>query len=173
MPRPCLTLWRPWPWVIAKGGKRVENRTWPPPIWIVGKRLALHVGRHYDTGAFDAIEARLPDVPREPLPGRAALVEFNIPGAIFASATILGAVEVVAARGTYGEPDGPAVGRVIGEIAPERAEDVLADPWTCGPWAWVLEDVRFAERVILAPGRQGIWPLHPSVPFPQFTRAAP
>lgn len=40
----ALTLWPEWAWAIANLDKRVENRTWAPPISMVGKRIAIHSG---------------------------------------------------------------------------------------------------------------------------------
>ena len=44
----ALTLWQPWAWAIARAGKDVENRTWPPPKWLIGQRLAIHAGKGWD-----------------------------------------------------------------------------------------------------------------------------
>lgn len=44
----ALTLWRPWPWAILHGGKRIENRSWAPPASIVGQVIALHAGKRWD-----------------------------------------------------------------------------------------------------------------------------
>ena len=45
-PMLALTLWPEWAWAIAHFGKDIENRTWPPPARILGKRLAVHAGKH-------------------------------------------------------------------------------------------------------------------------------
>lgn len=44
----ALTLWRPWPDAILFGGKRIENRPWPPYRSVVGDFIALHAGATYD-----------------------------------------------------------------------------------------------------------------------------
>jgi hypothetical protein len=44
-----LTLWRPWPILIAKGIKRIENRPWrPEPRLQAGEWFAIHAGKKYD-----------------------------------------------------------------------------------------------------------------------------
>lgn len=51
MSRPllALTLHRPWGLLIAKGIKRVENRTWSPePRLQPGEWFAIHAGKKYD-----------------------------------------------------------------------------------------------------------------------------
>jgi hypothetical protein len=44
----CLTLWAPWADAIIRGGKRIENRGYPPPASLVGEWLALHTGKTYE-----------------------------------------------------------------------------------------------------------------------------
>ena len=43
----AITLWRPWSWALFHG-KTIENRTWAPPAWIVGKQIVIHAGKTYD-----------------------------------------------------------------------------------------------------------------------------
>lgn len=47
----ALTLWRPWPvamfFLRYELQKDVENRSWKPPEWIIGKRIAIHAGARY------------------------------------------------------------------------------------------------------------------------------
>lgn len=50
-PRPllALTLWRPWPILIALGIKKIENRPWrPEPRLQPGEWFAIHGGKKYD-----------------------------------------------------------------------------------------------------------------------------
>jgi len=44
----ALTVYRPWSLFIAYGDKRVENRSWRPPAHVLGKRVAIHSGKHFD-----------------------------------------------------------------------------------------------------------------------------
>lgn len=44
----ALTVWRPWSWMISDCGKNIENRSWPPPAWVVGRYVAIHAGKHFD-----------------------------------------------------------------------------------------------------------------------------
>lgn len=53
----ALTLWQPWAWAIAHAGKRIENRNWPPPRWIIGEEIAIHAGKKIDKDdAFDLLD---------------------------------------------------------------------------------------------------------------------
>jgi len=49
----ALTLWRPWPAAIIHSTKRVENRTWVPPRWQLGKDFALHAGKTVDDSTVE------------------------------------------------------------------------------------------------------------------------
>lgn len=48
----ALTLWRPWPYAIfhlpPHVAKRVENRSWKPPVTLIGHRIAIHAGKTWD-----------------------------------------------------------------------------------------------------------------------------
>ncbi len=153
-PLPALTLWQPWAWCIAHGTKRVENRNWPPPDALVGQRLAIHAGRHYDADGAATLPARaaLGLRPGEP-PGPDTIVR----GAIVAVATVAGAVLV--------DPDGRGgfvARRVLGPLAPDRVRAVERDPWTEGAWGWVLEDV-VAVEPIACPGNRRLWAVEPTL----------
>ena len=47
-----LTLHQPWAWAIAHAGKNVENRTWAPPAYMIGERIAIHAGKRFDEEAW-------------------------------------------------------------------------------------------------------------------------
>ena len=54
----ALTLWRPWAGLVAAKVKPIENRDWPPPDRLIGKRLAIHAGKKWDReGALWALGA--------------------------------------------------------------------------------------------------------------------
>jgi ASCH domain len=40
-----LTVRQPWAGLIAVGQKDVENRTWMPPLELIGSRIGIHAGR--------------------------------------------------------------------------------------------------------------------------------
>jgi len=58
----ALTLWRPWPWSILYGSKRIENRPWFRTS-LVDKRIALHAGLKYDYDGAVAIRSIHPEMP--------------------------------------------------------------------------------------------------------------
>lgn len=44
----ALTITQPWASLLARGEKRVENRTWAPPEELIGDLVALHASREFD-----------------------------------------------------------------------------------------------------------------------------
>jgi hypothetical protein len=55
-----LSLTRPWPFAFTHGPelarKRVENRSWPPPPFMVGQYLALHAAQSWSEDDREWIE---------------------------------------------------------------------------------------------------------------------
>jgi hypothetical protein len=47
----ALSIQQPWASAIAYGPKRVENRTWSAPPWIIGQTIALHASKGPDWDA--------------------------------------------------------------------------------------------------------------------------
>ena len=161
---PALTLWPEWAFAIAHLGKRVENRVWEPPRWLVGKWLAIHAGAH--------IGGR---------PGRVAVLEG------------LEAVRDEAARAGVNvrPPLVPAAGEQLDLVVERPSGDVTLTvatraivclarlshvervnvgplsrpPWVVGPVCWRFDQVIPIEPVAIG-GRQGVW----DVPRPQLAR---
>jgi hypothetical protein len=56
---PALTLYRPWPALILRAGKDIENRSWPTQY---RGPLLLHAGQRWDHSAIElASEIRTGD----------------------------------------------------------------------------------------------------------------
>lgn len=79
----AITLWQPWAWAICYAGKRIENRTWPPPKALLGKQVAIHAGKHLDEAIASNMAETFPGL----WPGRANLKR----GAVVAVAKLMGA----------------------------------------------------------------------------------
>lgn len=140
----ALTIQQPWAWCIARGPKRIENRTWVPPMSSAFTVLAIHAGKRLDysmeafmrvhgdvsvdrymDGQYGlALEARriepcqLGELPR---------------GAIVACAWLVGHVT-----------------------------DGKGDPWWAGPYGWKLAGVVSFDPVPCI-GAQGLWTVPHSV----------
>ena len=83
-----LTLWQPWAWAVAHGGKRTENRPWKPWPSIVGKLVAIHAAAKVDV----AEEARAAEFIRTKV-GLVVPEASTLPrGAIVAVARVTGCV---------------------------------------------------------------------------------
>jgi hypothetical protein len=114
----ALTLRSEWAWAVRFAGKRIENRTWAPPI--DGERIFLHAGRARPTWRPVLERARLAGVEVEPgSPPRVAGEETALlQGVIFAISTV--------------------------RLA-DPSED---DPWRVeGLFAWRLDDLTWTSPV--------------------------
>lgn len=112
----ALTLWQPWAWAIAHAGKRIENREWKPPVWIIGEQIAIHAGKTLDEhAAADLLE----DLEIEP-----GTIEFSR-GAVVAIATVKGWVSRIAYDHPQARWFGGPCGWVLIDVVP------LAKPVPC------------------------------------------
>lgn len=123
-----ITLWQPWAHYVASGAKRIENRPWEPSSRLLGQRIAIHAGKHWDQYGATVIEDVLGQCVSR------ADVTF---GAVIATA-ILGPV-------------------VTTEEAAERLAGEGQGMWFSGPYGWVLEHIEKMESPILCRGYQGLW----------------
>jgi activating signal cointegrator 1 len=131
---PALTLWQPWASFIAIGVKPYETRSKPPPLRLVGLRIAIHAA---------ARKPRWSDLDSET---HRAMCE------AFGSGHQLPALPLGVILCTAD----------LAETLP--VERVLHDPfgdYSTGRWAWRLEDLRRVEPYAPAKGMQlWGWPWH-------------
>jgi len=130
-----LTLTRPWPWAFEHAGKRVENRGWAPPAYIIGGTVALHAALGFDYGALEkfvsgqfGVEAS--KVPTDP--------KAHPAGVVFALARV---------RGHYMLDAG----------------DRNHDRWAFGPEVWQLPEYISLPEPVPCRGYQKLWKLPPDV----------
>lgn len=139
-----LTLIRPWSDAIVHGPKRVENRPWCPPRWMLGQRIALHAGKKYLTPGMT------PDWTQRP--------PAETPQGIVGVATIAGWLDtrdgrpVAQARETH--PLGKGRFRDL-----HRVLRLDRDPWWCGPVGWLLDEVQALPEPVPCRGMLGLWTL--------------
>lgn len=55
----ALTLWQPWASLIIWGPKRIENRTWAPPQFVLFKRIAIHAGKKLEKHILEELGHRI------------------------------------------------------------------------------------------------------------------
>lgn len=132
----ALTLRPPWGYAIARLGKRIENRDWPPPAAARGKLLAIHAGKMPALGrdgaqwqeirdALDWMEGRGIALPEALLVGHLA----RYGSAVVAVATLAGVVTE------------------------------SSDPWFVGRFGWQLADVLALPEPVACRGAQKLWTL--------------
>lgn len=134
----ALTLHAPWAWAIAYARKRVENRTWKPPQWIVGQRIAIHAGRSLG-------DAESQEICRD------MIEEAGIAPPLAWPRSLIVCTAVVAG---FVNDEGLSSG--AHELSAENAA------WYCGPVGWLLRDVQLVEPVVCK-GTLGLWDLSPSI----------
>lgn len=129
----ALTLHQPWASAIVSGPKRIENRMWPPPERVLGRRIWTHAGLAYDRERHERVRAIWP-----------ALNDLVLPtGAILGSAVVVG----------YGHISARGGDTVVGGAT--RA--IFDDPWWIGPYGWLLDDVRALAEPVPCRGAQKLW----------------
>lgn len=133
----ALTIKPPWSHAIAHGSKRIENRGWPAPAWVIGRRIAIHAGKSFD---WDA------DFP----PG--LRVQWAAP-----EDCALGAVVAVATLDGCHHPDHC---RSHSDENPDRPRGSLCSPWAMhAGFHWTLAAVRPLPEPIPCRGALGLWRL--------------
>lgn len=78
----ALSIQQPWAWLIVKGYKDIENRSWPTKH---RGKILIHAGKKFDRDGYDFVRQNFPTIPL-PDPGN-----FNL-GGIVGEAQIVGCV---------------------------------------------------------------------------------
>lgn len=129
----ALSIKQPWLYAITDLDKTIENRTWKPPTWLLGNRIALHASKKYD--GFGRMEIKR-------ISGIIPLAKTEVPcGCIVATAKIVGWLK----EDGFGNVPTPCYGHL------------LNDKWFFGPIGWILEDVRKLKKPIPYQGMLGLW----------------
>ena len=143
----ALSLWRPWPWCFFHAGKRIENRSWPPPKSIIGQWVAMHAANRFDDEAFVAMtrgdfgaDATTADNPEKHPTG--------IVGAMFVERAFEFGVEA---------------GAIINRTPMPLPEPLVHDRYAFGPWCWVTPKVVGLPAPIPCKGMQGLWAVPPEI----------
>ncbi len=147
----AITLHQPWASLIALGIKTVETRSWPAPVRLLERTIAVHaaklVAREPGPAIDAAMVARMGEDWRGVIPA----------GMVVATATLAGMARVervnLAENYATHEP-GTEAGRAIGKGKSR------IDPWgdfSPGRWLWFLTEVRPLAEPIPAIGRQSLW----------------
>jgi len=149
----ALSIRQPWAWLICKGIKDVENRTWHihmPPLLnypATPKRIYVHAGKTFDDTGWDSIHARVSDeIWREIWKS----ANFTTGFSIFKLGTIIGEVDIVGCKYHYGEENDNlySVWHEIGMYGLLLANPVLYDkPIPCkGKLGFFEPDIIFSRK---------------------------
>lgn len=127
-----LSIQQPWVGAIVYGTKRVENRSWPAPSWIIGRTVALHASKGIDWYAPAIAWTAAGITPYTPGAPRQAWKHTLPLGAVVAVADLLGCHGPDDCRGT-------------------------CSPWAAnGQYHWTLFDVRPLAEPVQCKGALGL-----------------
>lgn len=127
----ALSIQQPWANAIVYGTKRVENRTWDAPRWVIGQIVAIHTSKKPD------VSARPPAGESWPMDHRMHL------GAVIAIAKVAGCHHATSCPRHE-----------------EGAPWPLCTAWSArGQFHWELADVRPLAEPVPCKGALGLWRL--------------
>lgn len=149
----ALTLHRPWAEAFCRFGKDVENRTWDPPVWLLGRYFALHAGSAWDRAGADWMS----DFGMTP--------DSDAPKGIVAVARLLGVVEskrlgsiTEAKLLEHNKVDGAYIIAHTVTMGPATiARKAASSIWMTTPKVWVLGRVHELPEPIEVGGAQRLW----------------
>lgn len=142
-----LTIHAPWGELIAMGKKPIENRSWPPYTWMLGRFIAVHQSTRWDQEGADYIKRNHPRFQLDP----PAWAECKF--GVIAVAQLVGWVQ----RTETGPPR--VVQMLPGHGFSAGAFSDVDWRWFHGSeFGWVLRDVRRIAPVACS-GRQKLWEL--------------
>jgi hypothetical protein len=130
----ALTLTCPWGSIVL-AHKPIENRDWPPPAWIIGKRIAIHAGKVFGDQDWLRAQEILRQFGINPIDAWEKWPHFQVRGAIIGTAVVSGFIDDADAERT----------------------DNHRSPWFFGRFGWLLEDRRPLERPVYCRGLQKLW----------------
>jgi hypothetical protein len=129
-----LSLTRPWPWAFVNGPfpKRIENRSWPPPLSVTRTHyIALHAAKSWDEEDREFIE----DITGIAVPPRDEHPDSNI----FAVCRVP----------TYIDIENGALTSSALKQDQRR--------WFFGPYGWIIADFVSLVEPVFCKGAQGLW----------------
>lgn len=149
----AITLWQPWAQLVAAGIKVQETRSWAPPRWLIGKRIAIHAAKRRPTKAL------LKGLPRVIHDDMYAQYGYDwvdsIPyGAVICTAQLFGVARLTGKKnpGEWGL-DGVRID--TGEHV-QIFSDAYGD-YSAGRYIWGLQHIKKKRRPVPMAGKQGLW----------------
>jgi len=138
----ALSVHLPWSYLIVKGWKDIENRTWQPPPSVIGTVIAIHATKRMpSTQVIRFIQEHI-KAWRDSF-GRLGLSEPLLKGEL----TIPTLPELDRMRGA-----------ILGTVRVTGwGKDMFKNPWYEGPVAWTQREARALMTPIPCKGKQGLW----------------
>jgi activating signal cointegrator 1 len=155
-----LTLTQPWASLMALGEKTVETRSWRPPDYMIGQRIAIHAAKGCspiggERGLRRLIE-RPPFLDALYVSRLARTEDVNTLGRVQALARALPRSSIVA-WGTLHAVHPTAQARItIGETSSYPDFELDFGDYTPGRFAWFFRDVHAVEPPVPHTGAQGL-----------------
>jgi len=87
LPTIALSIRQPWAWLVANGFKDVENRTWPAPADLIGKRILIHAAKKKGV-VTDAVHLAVRNLSLDDFDRFMDVAEYPIRGGIIGVATL-------------------------------------------------------------------------------------
>lgn len=144
--------------------KDVENRTWEPPMGVLGTRIAIHAGSAWSEKYAVWISQRWQAMGREPrdpeYTDRLFAAARGVRGCVVSTA-VVGAcwnARTLSARQWVSITDENRADGV-----PSAHHVIEASPWFLGPVGWLLWDFRHLRTPVDCKGHQKLWRLPPDV----------
>lgn len=146
----ALSLSQPWCWAVLHAGKHIENRSWQPPISMIGQQIVIHAAKSWDNERKYRIHyATGPERWRsgEALTPTGYLIE-------------LGCIHAPCRKDLY--PAGAIVGLATIDRIVTKPDTLPEDQkrWFFGEFGWVLKNVIALPAPIPCGGKQGLWTVH-------------
>lgn len=142
----ALSIKQPWAYCITDLSKRVENRTWRPPMKFIGERIAIHASKKHEMDDWiEAMERGLPYAEFDDL------FESVPTGAIVGTARLIGVVDDRKPARHFIAPGGVVLD------SGDYEYDLELDPWWIGPVGWIFDDVVKLNTPIQISGKLGLW----------------
>lgn len=146
-PVPALSIRQPWAWALVHGGKNPENRTWPPPERLIGRRWLAHASQRVEVADLE-FAASLAGLS---FTGDVAVELRQLPrGAIVGSFRLDGYHHARDCRSVITDAD-----ERFGRFCTRWAAD--------GQYHWEVADPRPLFEPLDVRGRLGVWYLPPDI----------
>lgn len=148
----ALSLSQPWCWAVLYAGKHIENRSWQPPLAMIGQQICIHAAKSWDG------ERKYHVKPGSHERWRAG--ELLTPTGYLLHLGILNAP---------GRRDLYAAGAIVGLATIDRVvtkPDTLPPDqrrWFFGEFGWVLTNVIAIPSPVPCAGKQGLWAVHSEI----------